>query len=108
MHDTPPLKEPLCSDLRLKGDGPEVENTLRGECTPAQGVNETMVAHILALESPIKDRLDDIEHLRMSPQDDMEDLNKTKERTSLSLNFIVSVRITLWIAERKFPGCDNE
>ena len=27
--NTPPLKEPLLSDLRLRGDGPEVKNTLR-------------------------------------------------------------------------------
>ena len=77
-----PSQEPLCSDSGLQGEGPEVENILGGEHTPVQGIDEATAACILASESPMKERLNGIECQRISPQDNEDDLNKTKERTS--------------------------
>ena len=54
-HNTPPLQEPLVSELRLKGDGPEVENSFNGEHLPAQGLDKETIAHSMVPESPMKD-----------------------------------------------------
>ena len=39
-HNAPPLTQPLVSELGIKGDGPEAENILKGECTLVDEVDD--------------------------------------------------------------------
>ena len=103
-HNAPLLTQPLVSELGLEGDGPEAENVLKGECAPVNGVDDATLAHSLALESPIKDRLDDLEPPQITPQDDIDDPKKTKERTSSSPS---GLHCGLWKANSQ-DGMINE
>ena len=83
-YDSPALQYPLCQELGLQGDGPAVEDILRGEYNPPSGTDPYMEAYLKALESPNKDELDNIPLPWISLVDNMEDLHKTAKRTSSS------------------------
>ena len=83
-HDTPPLCSPLLEDTGLRGEGPEVENTLKGNCDPPEALNEHSRAHLKALTSPKKDELKNLPRPTITEKHNTEDLRKTKETTSLS------------------------
>ena len=57
---------------------------MNGKCMAAPGLDDAMPAHLLPLESPMKQKTKEMEEPRIAEEDNIHDLKKTNEKKSSS------------------------